>query len=128
MLSTENYLEYIWQFVISVSCLKDGISPFTQTITHLCTPWQKQQNYGQQRQQRHLHIFEFSTEIAHVSRKNNIVTDCVSSSRTTNPFSMGIDYIAMARAQAASIDVEDSLHLPRDYQYKIERARTRACV
>ena len=59
------------------------------------------------RQQRHLSaISEFSTDIAHVSRKNNIVADCLSRSRTTNAVSLGIDYIAMARAQAASIDVQ----------------------
>ena len=58
------------------------------------------------RQQRHLFaISEFSTDIAHVSGKNNIVADCLSSFRTTNAVSLGIDYIAMARAQAASIDV-----------------------
>ncbi|KAK3703111.1 hypothetical protein RRG08_002969 [Elysia crispata] len=59
------------------------------------------------RQQRHLSaISEFSTDIAHVSGKNNIVADCLSRSRTTNAVSLGIYYIAMARAQAASIDVQ----------------------
>ncbi|KAK3775862.1 hypothetical protein RRG08_034111 [Elysia crispata] len=59
------------------------------------------------RQQRHLSaISEFNTDIAHVSGKNNIVADCLSRSRTTNAVSLGIDYIAMARAQAASIDVQ----------------------
>ena len=59
------------------------------------------------RQQRHLStISEFSTDIAHVSGKNNIVAECLSRSRTTNPVSLGIDYIAMARAQAVSIDVQ----------------------
>ncbi|KAK3712545.1 hypothetical protein RRG08_002874 [Elysia crispata] len=59
------------------------------------------------RQQRHLSaISEFSTDIAHVSGKNNIVADCLSRSRTTNAVSLGIDYIAMVRAQAASIDVQ----------------------
>ncbi|KAK3792624.1 hypothetical protein RRG08_035956 [Elysia crispata] len=59
------------------------------------------------RKQRHLSaISEFSTDIAHVSGKNNIVADCLSRSRTTNAVSLGIDYIAMARAQAASIDVQ----------------------
>ncbi|KAK3745739.1 hypothetical protein RRG08_030548 [Elysia crispata] len=83
------------------------------------------------RQQRYLSVIsEFTPDIAHVSGKNNIVADCLFRSRTTNSVSLGIDYIAMARAKATSIDVQslqDSLHLPRDYQYKIERARTRAC-
>ena len=58
------------------------------------------------RQQRHLSaIPEFSTDKAHVSGKSNIVADCLSRSRTNNAVSLGIDYIAMARAQAASIDV-----------------------
>ena len=59
------------------------------------------------RQQRHLSaISEFSTDIAHISGKNNIVADCLSRSRTTNAVSLGIDYIALARAQSASIDVQ----------------------
>ena len=59
------------------------------------------------RQQKHLSaISEFSTDIAHVSGKNNIVANCLSRSRTTDAVSLGIDYIAMARAQAASIDVQ----------------------
>ena len=50
--------------------------------------------------------FRVSTDIAHVSGKNNIVADCLSRSRTTNAVSLGIDYIALARAQSASIDVQ----------------------
>ena len=41
-----------------------------------------------------------------ISGKNNIIADCLSRSRTTNAASLGIDYTAMARAQAASIDVQ----------------------
>ena len=59
------------------------------------------------RQQRHIAaISEFITDIAHVSGKNNIVADCLSRSRATNAVSFGIDYIAMARAQAFLIDID----------------------
>ena len=51
-------------------------------------------------------ISEFTTDIAHISGKNIIVADCLSRSRTTNAVSLGIDYTAMARAQADSIDVK----------------------
>ena len=79
------------------------------------------------RQQRHISaISEFSTDIAHVSGKNNIVADCLSCSRTTNAVSLGIDYIAMARAQAASIDVQ--AYKTAFTCLEITDTRTRACV
>ena len=59
------------------------------------------------RQQSHFSaISETTTDIAHVPGKSNIVADCLSSSRTTNAVSFGIDYKAIARAQAAGFDVQ----------------------
>ena len=59
------------------------------------------------RQQRHLSaISEFTTDIRHVSGKNNTVADCLSRATTANAVSLGIDYTDMARAQSASLDVQ----------------------
>ncbi|KAK3797489.1 hypothetical protein RRG08_040971 [Elysia crispata] len=62
-------------------------------------------------QQRHLaHISEFSTDIRHISGKDNVVVDCLSRNTTgTNNldnFVLGIDYAAMARAQTQDTDVQ----------------------
>ena len=40
------------------------------------------------------------------SGKNNIVAHCLIPSRRTNVVSLGIDYTEMARAQAASVDIQ----------------------
>ncbi|KAK3787128.1 hypothetical protein RRG08_059644, partial [Elysia crispata] len=63
------------------------------------------------RQQRHLaHISEFSTDIRHISGKDNVVADCLSRNTTgTNTLVnvvLGIDYAAMARAQTQDTDVQ----------------------
>ena len=63
------------------------------------------------RQQRHLaHISEFSTDIRHISGKDNVVADCLSRNTTgTNTLDnvvLGIDYAAMARAQTQDTDVQ----------------------
>ncbi|GFN76420.1 Pol polyprotein [Plakobranchus ocellatus] len=60
------------------------------------------------RQQRHLSaISEFSTDIRHISGKKNVVADCLSRAVTDiNAVSLGIDYTAMAAAQASSADVQ----------------------
>ena len=63
------------------------------------------------RQQRHLaHISEFSTNIRHISGKDNVVADCLSRNTTgTNTLDnvvLGIDYAAMARAQTQDTDVQ----------------------
>ena len=59
------------------------------------------------RQQRHLSaISEFTTDIRHVSGKNNTVADCLSRATTANTVSLGIDNTDMARAQSASLDVQ----------------------
>ena len=51
-------------------------------------------------------VSKFTTDIADVTRKNNIVADCLSRSRTINAVSLGIDCTAVARALATSIDVQ----------------------
>ena len=63
------------------------------------------------RQQRHLaHISEFSTDIRHISGKDNMVADYLSRNTTgTNTLDnvlLGIDYAAMARAQTQDTDVQ----------------------
>ena len=59
------------------------------------------------RQQRHLSaISEFTTDIRHVSGKNNTVADCLCRATTANTVSLGIGYTDMARAQSASLDVQ----------------------
>ena len=63
------------------------------------------------RQQRHLaHISEFSTDIRHVSGKDNVVADCLSrnttGTNTLDNFVLGTDYAAMARAQTQDTDVQ----------------------
>ena len=62
------------------------------------------------RQQRHLaFISEFSTDIGHISGKENIVADCLSrnaSTSTLNNVVLGIDYTAMAIAQTQDADVQ----------------------
>ena len=51
------------------------------------------------RLQRHLSaISEFTTDIRHVSGKNNTVADCLSRATTANTVSLCIDYTDMARA------------------------------
>lgn len=58
------------------------------------------------RQQRHLaYISEFSTDIRHISGKTNVVADCLS--RTTlNNVVLGIDFVAMAKAQTTDENVQ----------------------
>ncbi|KAK3735900.1 hypothetical protein RRG08_041086 [Elysia crispata] len=63
------------------------------------------------RQQRHLaHISEFSTDIRHISGKDNVVAECLSRNTTgTNTLDnvvLGIDYAAMTRAQTQDTDVQ----------------------
>ncbi|KAK3803425.1 hypothetical protein RRG08_041015 [Elysia crispata] len=63
------------------------------------------------RQQRHLaHISESSTDIRHISGKDNMVADYLSRNTTgTNTLDnvlLGIDYAAMARAQTQDTDVQ----------------------
>ena len=59
------------------------------------------------RQHRHLSaISEYTTEIQHVSGKNNVVAHCLSRTVTINAVSLIIYYTAMAKLQAASIDIQ----------------------
>ena len=58
------------------------------------------------RQQRQLaFISEYTTNIAHVSGKLNVVADCLSRS-SINKVSLGIDFVAMARAQIDSEEIQ----------------------
>ena len=62
-------------------------------MSKLSDPWTE-------RQQRHLtFISKFTTDLQHVSGKFNIVADCLSRA-TLNSVVLGIDYAAMACAQA----------------------------
>ena len=68
-------------------------------ISKLSDPWTA-------RQQRHLtFISEFTTDLQHVSGKFNIVADCLSRA-TLNSVVLGIDYAAMACAQADDPNVK----------------------
>ena len=58
------------------------------------------------RQQRQLaFISEYTTNIEHVSGKLNVVADCLSRS-SVNKVSLGIDFVAMARAQIDSEEIQ----------------------
>ena len=58
------------------------------------------------RQQRQLSfISEFTTDIQHISGKDNIVADCLSRASIKN-ITLGIDYAEMAAAQAVSDDIQ----------------------
>lgn len=58
------------------------------------------------RQQRHLaYVSEFSTDITHVSGKNNVVADCLSRN-AVNDVTLGLDFLAMARDQSQSPDIQ----------------------
>ena len=58
-------------------------------------------------QHRHLSaISEYTTDIQHVSGKNSVVADCLSRTVTTNAVSLGIANTAIAKSQAASIDIQ----------------------
>ena len=58
------------------------------------------------RQQRQLaFISEYTTNIEHVSGKLNVVADCLSRS-SINKVSLGIDFVAMARAQIDSEEIQ----------------------
>ena len=74
--------------------------PFVHAMAKTAELWSS-------RQQRHLSaISEFTTDIRHVSGKNNTVADCLSRATTANTVSLGIDYTDMARGQPASLDVQ----------------------
>ena len=63
----------------------------------------KLQSLGQQRQL--AFISEYTTNIEHVSGKLNVVADCLSRS-SINKVSLGIDFVAMARAQIDSEEIQ----------------------
>ena len=68
-------------------------------MSKLSDPWTA-------RQQRHLvFISEFTTDIKHLSGKSNVVADCLSRTSINNVV-LGVDYAAMANAQAEDPDVE----------------------
>ena len=58
------------------------------------------------RQQRHLsYISEFTTDIQHIADKDNVVADTLSRP-SSSAIHEGIDYVAMAQAQATDPDVQ----------------------
>lgn len=75
--------------------------PLVSSMAKITDPWTP-------RQQRHLaFISEFTTDIKHISGKENVVADCLSRAIINN-ISLGIDYTAMAEAQATSLEVHTS--------------------
>lgn len=71
--------------------------PLVDAFSKKSEPWSA-------RQQRHLaFISEFTTDIKHISGKVNVVADCLS--RSINRVSLGLDYTAMAKAQAEDTDL-----------------------
>ena len=79
---------------------------FTMFTDHklLVSAMSKASDLWTARQQRHLaHISEFSTDIRHISGKDNVVADClsrnISGTNTLDNVVLGIDYTLMARAQ-----------------------------
>ena len=66
--------------------------PLVDAISKVTDPWSA-------RQQRHLSfISEFTTDLRHLSGKDNVVADCLSRA-PLDSVSVGIDYVAMAHAQ-----------------------------
>ena len=66
--------------------------PLVDAISKVADPWSA-------RQQRHLSfISEFTTDLRHLSGKDNVVADCLSRA-PLDSVSVGIDYVAMAHAQ-----------------------------
>jgi len=73
--------------------------PLVAAMCKVSDPWSA-------RQQRHLSfISEFTTNVQHISGKENVVADCLSRAPIDN-VSIGIDYKAMAEAQANSEEVQ----------------------
>ena len=66
--------------------------PLVDAISKVADPWSA-------RQQRHLSfISEFTTDLRHLSGKDNVVADCLSRA-PLDSVSVGIDYLALAHAQ-----------------------------
>lgn len=76
--------------------------PLTFAFSKISEPWSP-------RQQRHLAaISEFTTDIRHVSGKNNCVADALSRAVINNIMTeISIDYSAMAKAQAEDAEIHD---------------------
>ena len=78
----------------------------------LVTALHKQSEPWSARQQRHLaYISEYSTDIRHIEGKNNITADCLSRAPASDnanchQISIGVDYHALAAAQAISEDTQ----------------------
>ena len=73
--------------------------PLVDAMSKLSPPWSA-------RQQRHLtFISEFTTDIRHISGKENVVADCLS--RAIFQTTLGLDYKAMAEAQCIDTSSPD---------------------
>jgi len=82
--------------------------PFTAYVDHkpLIFAMSKVTEPWSSRQQRHLNfISEFTTDIRHVSGKDNVVADCLSRP-SIHAVQVGVDYAAMARAQQADTELQ----------------------
>ena len=72
--------------------------PLVDAMFKVSDPWTA-------RQQRQLsYISSFTSDIEHISGKDNVVADCLSRTATSN-VSMGIDYTAMAASQVVSEEI-----------------------
>ena len=79
--------------------------PLTFCMAKTSEPWSG-------RQQRHLSaVSEFTTDIQHVSGKDNFVADCLSRA-VANSVHLGLDYAAMAADQARDTAVQDYRSTP----------------
>ena len=73
--------------------------PLVDAMFKMSDPWSA-------RQQRQLSfISEFTTDIQHISGKDNVVADCLSRASINN-ITLGVDYAEMAAAQAVSDDIQ----------------------
>ncbi|KAK3740023.1 hypothetical protein RRG08_005294 [Elysia crispata] len=110
----EQYVDGFWQPLAFFSKQRRPPEQKYSTFDHhkpLVGAMSKASDLWTARQQRHLaHISEFSTDIRHISGKDNVVADCLSRNTTgTNTLDnvvLGIDYAAMARAQTQDTDVQ----------------------
>lgn len=77
--------------------------PLVKALHKQAEPWSA-------RQQRHLsYISEYSTDIRHIAGKHNVTADCLSRAPIDNEcqhVSVGMDYEALAAAQACSEDTQ----------------------
>ena len=76
-----------------------GHKSLVHAMFKVSDPWTTQQ------QQQLSFISSFTTDIEHISGKDNVVADCLSRAAISN-VSMGIDYTAMAAVQVVSEEIQ----------------------